>query len=524
VECNAPLSAAQVRVDKNVAPAPDGFGAHDGGAHEAARREQLRAFQADLLERIKQQEATKRVEQRAAAARLAAMQELECKRARALAATTSIQLAKALRVAPSPKAAKTAAAPHEPALPADKAAAEEATRPARPASKLQVQVLQMLGAVRTARAGLRARTVGHQRADGDSDDDGSDGSGARDDGAALRAAQSAGSESETEPEEALTFALPVATPRSSSPGVTKQTESARARARERLPDSQRPSEFQFQSPSGVPAADARGRRPSTAPYERASALSTRASLSLAVPQWGRSPEALAVFESVRREQRTAERAYSRSLAQVRTEADDERRRRAAAAEAHAAERARRERAAEVRACARAELQGQSELAQPSPTPDGGPSGRRALVQLAHTGEDGQRHERPLRAHAQQGTVRATGAQSVPVRTPEHQLAHSTAPSRLLLLPSRALAPAALAPAAQAAERSASAEEAELAQTRASKVCKAAQRTRALQQAARYSDALRASLKEKVNQLARPLPSLCACGCARALPCPTAAST
>lgn len=49
------------------------------------------------------------------------------------------------------------------------------------------------------------------------------------------------------------------------------------------------------------------------------------------------------------------------------------------------------------------------------------------------------------------------------------------------------------------------------------MAKAASRTRQLTQAARYSDALRASLKAKLEalKLSQPLPQLCACGCALA---------
>ncbi|KAG8460305.1 hypothetical protein KFE25_011796 [Diacronema lutheri] len=392
VECNAPLTASAVRVDKSVAPAFEHFDVHAVSAHEAARREQLRAFQAELLARISRLEQAKREEQRARAARLATVHDTEKGRARALAAHASAELAKALRLTPArARAARARDAPSE-------AGAEAAmAEAARPPTKLRAQAQQVLSAVLAARASLRASTLAARAAAAADvrsrgDDDGADSHGDDADGATANEGAAAAARESSDCSDGH-FCLPV-----DSTTAASQRGSSRARARERLG-----ALAAFDSPPAQPpTAAGRGAQPSP----RGGGAVGGAG--------GRSREALRVFDSVRKEQLSAEREYVRQLSA-------ETARRAAA----------RERSAALK-----------------------------------------------RARAEQVEAEAK--------------------------------------AAAAREHVATAAEMACAQSRADKVQKAAARARARTQAARYSEALRASLKAKLEThegrlLTAKLPPLCACG-------------
>lgn len=325
IECNAPLSASSVRVDRSVAPTLESFDVNSVNAHEAARREQLRAFQADLLERLSRLEQAKREEERARLAQLAAAQDVEKGRARQLAAHASADLAKALKVAPNRTGGRQSAG---------KVSREQETggAAAQPSTKLLGQAQQMLAAVLAARAGLRSRTAA-ARAEADASADAehagveqSDG----DEGAAgAKDTSNDGQDHFILPVSASepvlgSSASPAAGARASKHGMhinsggsraDKAAEGARARARERLS-----TLASLTSPSACSGAGAAAGGP---------ALSKVASgvAGGAPPVWsmqaasggseGRSREALLVFEAVRREGLNAERAYVQQLEQER---------------------------------------------------------------------------------------------------------------------------------------------------------------------------------------------------------------
>lgn len=289
VECNAPLSASTVRVDKSVSPAFEGLDAHAAGAREAARREQLRAFQAGLLGRLERLEKAKREEARARAAQLVLAQDVERGRARQLAAHASADLVRALRVAPGAR---------PPGRPAREGRAPEAE--AWPEGKLYAQARQTLGAVLDARAGLRARTAAARAEVGVRADEG----------------EGEGSEAEEDEEGEEAAEARFGSVAEGAAGGGAAPESARARARERLgavASLACPSACSLGGGAPLASASLAG---TTAP--EASALRAAARASQRHAGGGRSAEALLLFDSARRESLSAERAYVQLVQAQRT--------------------------------------------------------------------------------------------------------------------------------------------------------------------------------------------------------------
>ncbi|KAJ1626869.1 hypothetical protein T492DRAFT_195653, partial [Pavlovales sp. CCMP2436] len=254
IEGNRPLSASSVRIDRSVAPAPEHFDVHGVCAQEATRREQLRDFQSELLGRMKRLEHSNREEQRERAAQLASVQDVERRRARQLAANASADLVKALHM-------DGYASPARSALAQLAAGAHEA--PSRPASKLHAQAQQILVAVRAARAGLRSRAAAAHGGGGLD--------GAADDGEDDIIYKPPVEQAEFDGHTPVDFDLPVERPR--APHAAAQTESARVRARARM---------QQVAEAGPGASD--------------SFVSSRAGVGSSTSQWGRSREAIVVFE------------------------------------------------------------------------------------------------------------------------------------------------------------------------------------------------------------------------------------